>query len=966
MADLHDLFESRPDESILRAQLQEWENEVYRRLGAAGKSDLPAVKFSGRVPLDELFPADRTEMINKYREITGLNVALNRLAETPTDQVYDWIDTSISPEGRERISNVWAGLDTFEGREGSRYGRFRGSADGSLLGRVFGAINLQFYDRNRPDRTGFIGEGEYVTRHFGIGSIPTLESLDRGILADRANKKVFLFDLETAGFRPGALGQFGYEMFKTDAVGKAPEQPYARVEHFRPISGARGSQLDEAGRIVDTEQLITRPSSIPLTSSGDEFIERIMPILDKASRADVVVGHNILGFDLPYIFKSLAQTRRYAEDPDFKVQIDALFKDLKPKVFDTLVAARQASNLSGIGINDALRGRTTGAFSIENLLLETDLAKRIGLNRIDELFGVDAKLHSSDVDNIIDRALFEHMDQLRVGSIVGTGRNANENLIIQKMIKQVVNSAALTPFTDIEDPKMIHQRVKDLLGTDAKVNRLEHEILMERNLELGGSQSALDAARAGIDPRRLLPGLGSFDRLIGRSQGMSWAKVYDDLIKPPHERFVAYQQGLADMNMPFAGLSREERIFGTALADITHRVGRRPADRLAREALTARWELFDPRQIQYVAQGSGKLTLPIQVLREAGLLDNMDNPALFGVSIVQPTQAKASRSVNLAYELRAGDREQISRVLSRMLTGQTVEPGFVGPVLGAKEEFARVMGMADATSKEVAEAFDNFERAMRGTRKSIGDERGVVGLLDQLNADSTERYGVTVAQLMDEGAAEEINDLLAAFNNNENLRDATRMPMRTAFAGMRGNEVITAGAFLDRGLGASLRDIGRQVQLSMAITDPSRRNAGFGGLTRNWRMTKAAEAMDAGRVVSGFPLKFFDYMEGTVVPNLPKITLGALGLGLAGYLYSRKRRTDRYDIDFEYAGQQPGPSRYAVADVLQARIDAGYNGARRQVDPLATASLTDHLYYSSIGHTDMRWDRNQNIYGGVL
>ena len=102
------------------------------------------------------------------------------------------------------------------------------------------------------------------------------------------------------------------------------------------------------------------------------------------------------------------------------------------------------------------------------------------------------------------------------------------------------------------------------------------------------------------------------------------------------------------------------------------------------------------------------------------------------------------------------------------------------------------------------------------------------------------------------------------------------------------------------------------------------------------------------------------------MPNVPKLALGGVIAGAGAYLWSRKRRNDQYDMDFAYESREPGPARYAVADVLQARIDAGYDGGRVQIDPLATANLTHHLYYSSIGHTNMEWDRNNAIYGGVL
>jgi hypothetical protein len=952
MANLRDLLDEYPTDTELRANLRQWQDDVFAAIEAAGKSDHPSVKFGGSVPLHLLDAQSQVDFMARYRKLIGLNSVLNKMSQQGPNKFHDFLASKYGIKGdlNNQIMNVWSNLTGERSLStGAAFGRFQGTEENTLIGRIYGSMNLQMYDRpTRGVKTGISAPGASVRSYFGIGSIPLLENLDKPTTVDLRNKNIMVFDIETAGFRPGSIREVAFKAFQTTDSGTFD---YGRLSKggqapivLRPMQGTRGQVMGKTSA-VNLDEFLQEKFNLraDLGSTGDDFIEKMMPFLQKASEADMVVGHNVERFDFAQIFEGLAGTKRYRDDVDgFKQQVDELYDTINSKTVDTLRLARQAPNLAGLGSSRLTAGQS--AYSLENLLLKTDLGKRIGIENIatamGRVVGADGTvsytkgLHHADVDVLLTTGFLQHRDQLRKTSMLGSGLTGNARLFAREIIKEVQKSAAITPFTDIRDREQIAPHLRHFFDTGEGINPIEQEILLQRQLQLGHTVGAVQES---VDPRRFAESLGGFDRLIGRRRGMEYSDVYDELIKPSATEFASYQQRLASLGYGFAGLSYEERLFGTALSDITLR-GRNPIDRMARETLVSKFELFDPKAIQYVTK-SGKITLPAQVLEAAGLLDKAGDPAYYNLSTVQPTVYKPTASVNLAYNFASSeDIDEVVKVLGRMRENE--------------ESFSRILGVSESR-----EAFTKFAKAY--------DEGKLV---EGLKSANTGKYGVTVGQITDNDAVNRIIALEAAANNSNNLRDATRLKFRLAHADLdiEGGRIVTAGAFLDKGLETTDRTfIERSVAQARRIFDPSS-EVGFGAIRRNPRLAASAAFYDREQIVSDTMPKIFDFMQDRVIPNMPKIALGTVALGVGGFLYARKRRNDRYDIDLVAEGQDPGQGRYAVADILQARIDAGYDGARVQVDPLATASLTQHLYYCSIGHTNMDWDRNTAIYGGLL
>ncbi len=927
---LSSLGRSTTDESLTR-ELRKWQAEVYGALRRAGKADDAAVRFGGSLPMHLLRPEDEIRLMGDYRKIIGLDDVLTHLGSSGPNKPLKYLEKLGLPEAtNQQISNVWKQLSAgkLKGGDNTPMGRFMLEDNNTMLSKVYSAINLQFYERARASKTGQIKPTGLASDHFAVGSIPKLETLTRPpmIPTSLAGKNILTFDLETAGLRTGSVRELAWE----SVTHGDPSTKRAGRTVFRPGQGQRGVIVKD-GRVVNTDVFLEGKAKTPV-SSGDDFLKGALEFIERAKKADVVAGHNIAGFDMGQIFRGIAGTSRYQSDDVFRASMDEAYDQLSGKVVDTLELARAAPNLRGLKVSKALKdGR---AYSIENLLLKTDLAERIGPENVQRI--IAEGLHGGTVDTPVTYGLLENLYDLQKVDVADTGLTPET---AAQLTKSIQKSAAITPLTNIRKKKNIHSRIFDMLGKNAIVNPLEQEMLLQRDLgmvDAGAAKKVMD----GLPSRDLLSTLGGFDRLSGRA-GRPYADMYDVGEKPTTRAFADYRNTLKAKGFGFAGLSYEERFFGTAMSSLTSRVGNNPMGNLARESLVSRFETFSPDSIQWLSD-SGKITLPPQMLENAGLLRK---GSLLDLSIVEPTRNRPESSVNLAYRFDGKkDVEKIAEVFD------TIDRDGI-------EAFAKATSL-DAESPTTKIAYENFKKALGGKTP----------LKEALSKTGT-KIGVNIGQLQGDVADEAI-ELIKRLNiTDSRLKDDKMLRMLFPYMGREDGVIKTAGTVYGRGLRKIDREavIPRQVDLIEAMfSDPKK---GMRGLMGNdAKLAAAAESIDSARSMGdvGRVMKANEAISNKVLPKLPKWGLGALAAGVGLWAYSNRKENAKYDAAFDYVPPEPGPSRYALADVLAARVEAGENGYRQQIDPLATASLSDHLYYSSVGHTNMSWDRNSTLYGGVL
>lgn len=962
-------------EESLTKKLLDWQKSVFQAASSTTPGISSTLKYRGQNPLDLLPYKQQTEFMGQYREIIGLNSVLRNMMGQGSRT--------------ERVGNIWGGLRSIMGM-GSKnpYGMFRNIEDSGnpVLDRIYREMRLQFNDYPKLNVAGISSRtAPDAIHHFGVGisSIPVFsESYGNQTRKIAPNSRYMTFDIETAGFMKNQIREVS---FASGVVGSAGQFNTASrsSEFFEASQFGRGSMgiKDTDGRVMPVKlgEFMKRKFGIGPSASADAFAERMIPFLNQVNNVDYVIGHNIGGFDIEQVFTQLASSKKYGSDAQFRALVDKSFEALKPgsgKVLDTLQLARTASNLADISLAPELEaiGRG-GPYSIENLLLQTNLAEKIGLSNTRKLLSAQG-LHAGSVDLEITNAVAQHLHELVPQQLGGS-------TIANAIRQSVLSSAAITPHTDIRAQGDIADSVlrtlidtgtgientgrnlKNLLNKAAagdtaagqkafdrirsnryrnlrfNINPIEHEVLATRNLGM-----AADVTRQ-ISSDDLMMNAGAFARATGTTghfyssnglAGFQQARLLGS------EEMSSFQSELARRNMPFAGLSFEERRLGTSLASVTSQVPGTIFDSnlgvIGNDIMVSNFELFDPDHVAYLTR-SGRTSMPAALLQKAGILSDgtSESASMLSLSSVEPTELYPHRGMNLVYNFT--NQDQLDTLASHLES------------------------LRGGTSEDIAEALgydrNNFSSgAVERFRGALSD-----GLIDSIRSEGLAR-GVSIGQLGGQ-AAEQVNDILKEVSGLDRLSDKSMMAFRLPFMQMDISEstatgvIRTAGAVLDRGLDSEgLNAVSKSVQHTRNVFEAFKTlSADSGKVVSAKTIAGATDGAQVAKVISAYN-KFQEHIR----PNMGKATLGVLALGLGAHLWQKHEEAKKYD-----ATVAPMPTdrrRYAVADQLQTRIDSGYNGYYQHMDPLATASLVDVLNENKIGHTNMDPNRYSNLYAGVL
>jgi hypothetical protein len=370
------------------AKLLAWQESVVNAVIASNPKMASAAKFSGTVPLHLLPVKSQVSFMKAWREIIGLDQVINSLAPS-------------APSRSAGIDRVFDSLKTISPRNSdSPFLRFQ-VAGKSFIDDYYRSLNINFSEKIRPVISGLENKGAgNLASHFGPGirSIPKLTS--EGLNLTRtmpAGAKFMTFDIETASLMGGQHREISYKTGMVNASGQINlDDTVNKQILFRPRAFDRGTMgiLDESGVVqphsledfLESKYKINL-SQLPTKKLGKDYAERMLPWLQGVNNSDYVIGHNIARFDIPQIFTALAGTDAYQSAdqsiiPGFKSLVDSTHASLQTKMIDTLALARSAPNLSNLGVARELSVMgNLSTYSIENILLETDLADRIGLKK---------------------------------------------------------------------------------------------------------------------------------------------------------------------------------------------------------------------------------------------------------------------------------------------------------------------------------------------------------------------------------------------------------------------------------------------------------------------------------------------------------------------------------------------------------------------------------------------------------
>lgn len=963
------------------ARLLAWQDKVIAEVIARNPSRASEARFAGNVPIHMLPISRQIEHMRTWRNITGLDTVLNTFAfgagkNTQIDSIFNNMNV-LSPRDSE-----------------SPFLRFPVSGK-SFIDDYFRGINMNFSEKFRPVIAGLENpDAAVASSHFGPGikSIPKLAA--NGSLPPRSlppGARFTTFDIETASLMHNQIREISYKSGVVDSVGGINVNNTTNGQIlFRPRGFARGSMgmADYTGQVrpYALESFMESRyglglSKLPTSNLGEDYAKRMVPFLENLRDSDYVIGHNIARFDIPQVFTALSGTEAYKSVdqsviPGFRDLVDETHRSIQDKIVDTLELARRAPNLGNLGVATELADmKNLSTYSIENLLLETDLADMIGVDELEKVMGGKG-LHFGAVDDLVTLNIYKFLPDLQPKRLGGTVKK-------NALRRQILDSAAITPFTDIRsqtaiaDPVLRHvigvdggiktksQQLRDLLTAaqsgdkqaaeeafnlirsgqvdelDFKLNPIEHQVISTRNLGLG---LPTDVSRS-VDPDSLIFNSNIFDREVyGKyDPRRNFARGILDQKRISDEEMGVIQGKLAKAGMPWAGLSFEERSLGTVLSHLTSQLSPSPMARdigkLTSDTLISRFEQFDPSDVAYRTR-SGRSSLPINLLQEAGLLGG-DETKLLTLSSVNPTVDSPVSRMNLVYNFQKGEAERLANYMTELAANP--DDVAVARALGIDTD------LYPSHADEILNPVGRFREAV--------NERGLVeNILEGTR-------GVAVGQLQPK-EAESVIQAVANFTGLDELTDKSMLKFGLPFARTRNGLVETSGVVMTRHLdSAGLADVGRQVAHSTKVLDAFEQ-LGDTGNTFKLKAAQAYSSVGGDKATDAIKRGYEAYQSFR--PHIPK----ALGIGLlagAGMLLlNRREEVQQYAPTMAEMPYESGQSRYRSADMLQMSIDSGVNKGRQRYDPLATAFVTSNLSDSAIGHTAMNWDKNNSLYGGVL
>ena len=737
-------------------------------------------------------------------------------------------------------------------------------------------------------------------------------------------KSSLVYDIETAGLSKGQIREVSYAV-----DGRADQILFNPPEFNRGLVNVDG----RAGTLSDF--LRRQGLGVPTAATtGDDFAAGVEPFLRSVINTDYIVGHNITGFDTEQMFVGLSRTSRYQSDQAFRELADQAFEKMRTSSIDTLNVVkgmgrlqplRTASELSAMG--------NQNVFSIQNLLLKTDLIERMGgVREFEALMGAHG-LHHANVDVAVTKGI---LDAAEAGGLrpknMETGLSGEELTIARRIKQQIISSSAITPMTNVGGVDQI---------TDSVLKTL------------------IDSYETGDSGLRVKPG-SELDKLLKTNKAAAYRALRSGEMAPmgisltPIEQQIIQERNLAQTGVSedpmsvvragkrnisaFSGLSTDEARIARGLSGATASLsalseveGRVAA--VAEGSMVSRFQLFDPRSVQYSTR-SGRPSMGISLLENAGI-DVKSGMAR--LSIVEPTASNKGGAVNVVRDLSVKEQDKLKSFVTSLATAGDED---VAQALG--------VGVDDATS------IANFRNAVDN------------GLVDNLG-----ESGVSIAQLYggsDPSAVRKITDLFKRqFNVEGMVDDKALRNFRLPIMNIDSDRGIlrTAGVVLNKGLGRE-----GQARVATAVESTARLNDNFMamGTGRGFRMRMAENMTElSGRVSSEAVEKIYDNVANKIIPNLGKGVIGIAAVGAGALLFSRAKENQALEDTLAFQGyESSGQGQYAIYDQIQARVASGYDGYANQVDPLATASVTSNLNNRRANHANYDWERNQQLYGGLL
>lgn len=553
------------------------EEKLHERFGLAYRHD------PFKMHISELAQADRDELTFLLRQITG---AEHLLAQGIGPQMFRDV---LTPEGRA---------------ERSPAGRFAFTPE--AIRQHPKALTLsqmtQRFDRARSTVT--------AEQYFPAGTqyrpqvLQHIQNLISDGMATAGN--TMIFDVETPGLnRNEGIWQLSARMLKENGELEDRTFYFQNPKMRLGVIGPEAKSLDEF-----------------LTPEGKstDYVANMKEFLKFSQQADYLGGHNIF-FDYDMLQRSLKTTEAYKKDQEFTNLVDTFlskFYDSRNNrignIVDTNVLARIM--LPGIELAPELAGGPTPhQFSLQNILLQTNLVQRMQESGAPVNEWLAQGLHFADVDVPIEAHLWKALqEQAQGGRALEFG-----DFLTPEQRQSILKSRAIGPNIAISHEGQLIGDLRtraDYQGLINNITPLQQQIYMERNL-------GLHAAEVPIAEANLAKRINTFDRLLGEKSefGLLTRKGLVSAAGkvPTREEWANVQTELASAGVPMPGLSWIERHVMSMMAEAPSPFSTETENTLRKTLgsdVLGLSKFIEAPELRVVGRNSQIATIPMRYLRE--------------------------------------------------------------------------------------------------------------------------------------------------------------------------------------------------------------------------------------------------------------------------------------------------------------------------------------------------------------
>jgi hypothetical protein len=446
-------------EGFQQRYLRMLETELDPR--AAGRANLEILKSQGKIDLSVLNKTVRDQMRQEY---------INDILRLPRILKEAGLPNINLPSANLYRQLFRYQVDTSSGNPGAM-----------LLNSILLNVN--------PEKVGLEAFNVGTSNIAGLRTVKQTAKNDLASLL--SGKKVYTFDVETAGIFEGAQTR-SMAIAEMTAGGKISVLPDYNLSYASKQMGGLNVSTMTGGSKSMSEFLSGGTKIIQHGTNGEGFLDESAKFLNKLMEAEVVAGHNI-NFDINALFNTMQQMGAYNKHEGAQKAIAMFTKRMTDEenfIVDTLqysrtylndkinaklatavgTDAKELSRFRDLLYSDDFMakihfGGSTGTSSVEAIAANTNLLQLLEQDMISgdagakELFEkIYSGTHIADTDSFL-QSYFANTQISNKLDVVDSATRSRYSDLVKGAQRKILGSAAVTPTTNIASVSNLSEQV---------------------------------------------------------------------------------------------------------------------------------------------------------------------------------------------------------------------------------------------------------------------------------------------------------------------------------------------------------------------------------------------------------------------------------------------------------------------------------------------------------------------------